>query len=191
MDQRIQRTFLKGHKQTGFMRRIRLQKIGDDTHGQEVTVERAYEGWEEQTPASGRPYTLLLDNGRVLKTSNVVKMLEGYLVTENSLYKFSIVDTKPFDLGKQSLTETRELVYPKEPSVKESGDRLAHLSSREREIFQLLAEGLSVKEAGEILHISPKTVETYKGRIMEKLGIHSMSQWIKEAIRAGIIDVGS
>ncbi len=63
------------------------------------------------------------------------------------------------------------------------------LSSREREVFQLLAEGSSVREVADLLHISPKTVETHKYHIMEKLQIRSMTEWTKEAIRRGIIHV--
>jgi two-component system response regulator NreC len=63
------------------------------------------------------------------------------------------------------------------------------LSLREREVFQLLAEGLSVKETAELLTISPKTVETHKYHIMEKLQVRSMSDWTKEAIRRGIINL--
>jgi two-component system, NarL family, response regulator NreC len=63
------------------------------------------------------------------------------------------------------------------------------LSSREREVFQLLAQGASIKEAADVLCISPKTVETHKYHIMDKLRIRSMAEWTKEAIRQGIIDV--
>lgn len=61
------------------------------------------------------------------------------------------------------------------------------LSPREREVFQLLAEGLSVKEVGERLYISSKTVETHKYHIMSKLQIQSMNELIKEAIRMKIV----
>ena len=69
----------------------------------------------------------------------------------------------------------------------EGKDPFDLLSAREREVFQLLAEGLSVREAGETLCISPNTVETHKYHIMEKLQIHSMAEWIKEAIRRKVV----
>jgi DNA-binding NarL/FixJ family response regulator len=68
-------------------------------------------------------------------------------------------------------------------------DPFGLLSDREKEIFQLLAEGLSTKEAAEILSISTKTVETHKYRIMEKLHINSMAEWIREAIRRGVVQI--
>jgi DNA-binding NarL/FixJ family response regulator len=56
-------------------------------------------------------------------------------------------------------------------------------------VFQLLAEGISVKDVAAHLCISPKTVETHKYHIMEKLGIRSMTDWTKEAIRRGIVQI--
>jgi DNA-binding NarL/FixJ family response regulator len=69
----------------------------------------------------------------------------------------------------------------------EEKDPFDLLSSREREVFQLLAEGFSVRQAAQELYISPKTVETHKYHIMEKLQIGTMTEWIKEAIRRNII----
>lgn len=63
------------------------------------------------------------------------------------------------------------------------------LSPRERQVFQMLAEGHSVKETAEVLCISPKTVETHKYHIMEKLNLRSMAEWTKEAIRRGIVSI--
>lgn len=60
------------------------------------------------------------------------------------------------------------------------------LSGREREVLQMLAEGLSTKEIAAHLSISVKTVETYRGQIMEKLNIHSVAELTKYAIREGI-----
>jgi two-component system response regulator NreC len=51
----------------------------------------------------------------------------------------------------------------------------------------LLAEGHSIREAANILSIGSKTVETHKHHIMEKLQLHSMADWVKEAIRRNII----
>jgi DNA-binding NarL/FixJ family response regulator len=72
---------------------------------------------------------------------------------------------------------------------KREKDLFDDLSPREREVFQLLAEGLSLREASDILCVSPKTVETHKYRIMEKLQLRSMAEWTKEAVRRGIISL--
>ena len=60
------------------------------------------------------------------------------------------------------------------------------LSDREIEVLRLLAEGRRTKEIAEVLDISAKTVETYRGRIMLKLGIENLAELVKFAIRAGI-----
>jgi DNA-binding NarL/FixJ family response regulator len=60
------------------------------------------------------------------------------------------------------------------------------LSAREREVLQLLARGLSTKEIAVEINVSIKTVETHRKQIMDKLGIHSIAQLTKYAIREGL-----
>lgn len=60
------------------------------------------------------------------------------------------------------------------------------LSSRERETLQLVVEGKSSSEIAEILYISPKTVETYRSRIMQKLGVSDIPTLVKFAIKHGL-----
>jgi DNA-binding CsgD family transcriptional regulator len=66
---------------------------------------------------------------------------------------------------------------------------LARLSSREREVLQLVAEGHSTAEIAKILPLSAKTVESYRSRIMEKLGLKGLPALIKFAIRHGLTQV--
>jgi len=66
-------------------------------------------------------------------------------------------------------------------------DRYDTLSEREREVFQLIAEGKVNKEIAEILHLSPSTVETHRARIMEKLDVHSAVEIVLYAVRKGVI----
>jgi DNA-binding NarL/FixJ family response regulator len=66
-------------------------------------------------------------------------------------------------------------------------DRYDALSEREREIFQLVAEGHSNKSIAELLNISPSTVETHRGHIMEKLDLHSVAEIVLYAVRRGVI----
>ncbi len=61
------------------------------------------------------------------------------------------------------------------------------LTMREREIFQLLAEGRSSKDVAAVLNLSPYTVETHRGNIMQKLNLHSLPELILYAVRKGII----
>lgn len=66
-------------------------------------------------------------------------------------------------------------------------DPLHQLSPREQEVLALTAEGYSSKEIGEKLFISPKTVDTYRSRIMEKLGLTHRSELVRFALRAGLL----
>jgi len=63
------------------------------------------------------------------------------------------------------------------------------VSSREREIVQLLAEGKSSKEVASFLNLSVSRVETHRSNIMRKLGIHSLSELVLYAIRNNIVHV--
>ena len=68
-----------------------------------------------------------------------------------------------------------------------AADRYESLSEREREIFQLVAEGKTNKEIAALLFISPSTVETHRARIMEKLDLHSAAEIVLYAVRRGVI----
>jgi len=68
-------------------------------------------------------------------------------------------------------------------------DRGSRLSSREREVLQLTAEGLSMKEVAARLQVSVKTVETHRRQLMEKLNVFSIAELTKYAIREGLTTV--
>lgn len=75
-----------------------------------------------------------------------------------------------------------------DPSVRPSVTKaLRDLSSREREVLQLLAEGKSMKEVAAVLEISPRTVEFHKYRIMELLGVHTNAELVQQAIKLGLV----
>ena len=63
---------------------------------------------------------------------------------------------------------------------------LDSLSRREREILQLVAEGHCSSKIGALISISPKSVETYRSRLMQKLGMRGMPDMVKFAIRHGL-----
>jgi DNA-binding NarL/FixJ family response regulator len=77
--------------------------------------------------------------------------------------------------------------YVRQLADKGITDRYETLSEREREIFQLIAEGKANKEIAHILSISPSTVETHRARIMEKLDLHSAAEIVLYAVRRGVI----
>lgn len=62
------------------------------------------------------------------------------------------------------------------------------LSSREREVLQLIAESKTNKEIASALHLSVYTVEAHRSRIMEKLNLHSIGELVRFAMRNGLID---
>lgn len=66
-------------------------------------------------------------------------------------------------------------------------DRYDALSEREREVFQLVAEGRSNKEVAEMLFISPATVETHRAHVLQKLDVHSTAELVLYAVRRGVI----
>jgi two-component system invasion response regulator UvrY len=65
---------------------------------------------------------------------------------------------------------------------------LAGLSPRERQIITLVVKGQSSPAIGELLHLSPKTVDTYRSRLMAKLGVGDVTALVRFAIRTGLID---
>ena len=70
-----------------------------------------------------------------------------------------------------------------------SGDPLASLTPRKREILQLFAEGKSAKEIAAILNISTRTVESHKYEIMESAGIENSAELVHFAIKHGIVEL--
>ncbi len=69
------------------------------------------------------------------------------------------------------------------------GEPHSILTSREREVLQLIAEGKSTRQIADVLYVSVKTIETHRRQIMTKLGIHSVAGLTKYAIRQGITTV--
>ena len=61
--------------------------------------------------------------------------------------------------------------------------KLSLLTPREKEVFDVLALGKSHREIGELLKISPRTVEVHKGRVLEKLGIKTLADILRIAIK--------
>jgi DNA-binding NarL/FixJ family response regulator len=100
----------------------------------------------------------------------------------------ALASDRPFFSGRASqilldsyLTDSQELAEPKTPE--------AVLTTREREILQLLAEGKSNKQVASLLDLAVKTVETHRSNIMRKLNLHSLSELIHYAVRNKLIDI--
>ena len=75
----------------------------------------------------------------------------------------------------------------KKDPAKEERERFDKLTDRERDVLRLVAQGFSAPEIGEKLFISPKTVDTYKQRIHEKLGLSHRSDYVQLALKLGLL----
>jgi two-component system, NarL family, response regulator NreC len=75
----------------------------------------------------------------------------------------------------------------KKDPAKEERERFEKLTDRERDVLKFVAQGFSAPEIGEKLFISPKTVDTYKQRIHEKLGLSHRSDYVQLALKLGLL----
>ncbi|GAI44175.1 unnamed protein product [marine sediment metagenome] len=76
--------------------------------------------------------------------------------------------------------------YITQRNATEAKSPLAHLSPREQEILQLVVEGKSSSEIAEVIYLSPKTVDTYRARLMKKLDIKDIPSLVKFAVQHGL-----
>jgi DNA-binding NarL/FixJ family response regulator len=112
-------------------------------------------------------------SGYVLKRSPGEELVQAIrLAAQGQVY---------FDPALAGKALVRQMARP--PAIGEKAN--AHLSNREKEVLSLLAWGYSNKEAADKLKVSVKTVETYRVRIAEKLGLRSRTQLVKYALRQG------
>lgn len=109
----------------------------------------------------------------------------GYLLKESAGEKV-VEAIRAIFSGKRFLSEKiTEIMIS--GYLQDIGDPFSKLSKREREVLQLVAEGHKIVNIAQKMSLSPKTVETYRGRVMQKLGITDTVQLIKFAIRHGLI----
>jgi DNA-binding NarL/FixJ family response regulator len=70
----------------------------------------------------------------------------------------------------------------------EGGSQLDALTRRERSIMRLIAEGRTNRDAAEVLHLSPKTIEKHRANVMRKLGLRSVAELAMLAVEARLIE---
>ncbi|HUP94060.1 MAG TPA: response regulator transcription factor [Burkholderiales bacterium] len=110
----------------------------------------------------------------------------GYII-KKSVAKEVVDAIQAVNRGNRYLSkELAEIVIEHVVHRATPNDPLERLSSRERQVLQLLAEGHSVAEIAGTLSLSPKTVETYRARMMEKLGIFELAGLVRFAIQQGV-----
>ncbi len=116
--------------------------------------------------------------------------LEGYLLKDSA--EGDLIEAiKAVHQGKTffspEITKTLVADHVQEIRTRGAEDSYDLLTSREREILQLLAERKSNKEIALALHLSPYTIETHRRNLHEKLNLHSLAELILYAVRKGVI----
>lgn len=134
-----------------------------------LTVYEAEHVVQEVLEAGANGYLLKSDAGRELEAAIQ-----------------ALLDDRPYFTSKVARMILRGYLSGKE-TVGGSRSPLKVLSAREREIIQMLAEGLSTKEVASQLGISVATAATHRTNIMKKIGAHSVAELVLYAIRNGIV----
>lgn len=113
----------------------------------------------------------------------------GYLL-KNCTFEELIEAIRNVAKGKTYISPSISDMVVKEYASKPTDDKsvFSVLTQREREVLQLFAEGRTTKQVGRSLHISPKTVEAHRLRIMDKLDIDNIAQLTKYAIQEGLTE---
>lgn len=111
--------------------------------------------------------------------------VRGYLLKESAGRE--IVDAiRVVQTGRRYLSPKVAEIVTENVGTRSSATPLESLSRREREILKLVADGYSSAEIGAKLHLSPKTVDSYRSRMMQKLHVSDLAGVIKFAIQHGL-----
>ena len=112
----------------------------------------------------------------------------GYVV-KRSAAKEVVEAIRAVHAGQRYLSPRVADVVLEDYTDDKQDDPLARLSAREREVLQLLAEGRTGAEIAQRLSLSQKTVETYRARLVEKLGIRDLAGLVRFAIQRGLVSL--
>ena len=141
-----------------------------------------------QQNSKSRIIVLSMHSRREFVFSAIEAGCDGY-VPKSSTHKSLIQAIRVVLTGERYLDPTPATVLMEKYTEKESEqEQFASLSQREQEVVQLAAMGFTSREIGEKKFISSKTVDTYRQRAMEKLGLKHRSELIRFAVRAGILN---
>ena len=115
--------------------------------------------------------------------------LEGALVSSRDITRSVKMNSTLQDITSFLASKFgAKLTTPEPAPPVAQGDPLQGLSARERQILALVTEGYSSKEVGAKLRISPKSVDTYRSRLMTKLNVENVTGLVRFAIRKGVIE---
>jgi DNA-binding NarL/FixJ family response regulator len=109
--------------------------------------------------------------------------VSGFVVKDNSFEELALA-VRSVAAGGTFVTPA---VRARLNALQRSRERAAALSPREREVVRLIAAGQSSKEIGRVLAISPRTVDTYRDRLRDKLGLHSVAELVLYAVQCGML----
>jgi DNA-binding NarL/FixJ family response regulator len=111
--------------------------------------------------------------------------VRGYLLKESASREV-IEAVRIVQSGRRYLSPRVAEIVAQGVSDRSAVSPLSSLSQREREILKLVADGYSSSKIGTMLHLSPKTVDTYRSRMMQKLHVSDLAAVIKLAIQYGL-----
>lgn len=123
-------------------------------------------------------------SGYVLKEEPLSELVQALKAIRNGAVFYSQTVN---DILQEHVKELELGIAGKDVAAVQDG--VAQLSAREKEVFVLLADGLSVKEVAERLYISTKTVESHKYNIKKKLNVQTLAEFTKIAARRHLIDI--
>jgi DNA-binding NarL/FixJ family response regulator len=143
----------------------------------------------EETPET-RVIILSMHADRRYVAESLRAGVRGYLL-KNSTPEEVVKAIRKVASGQFHLAEGIEQVVAEVVQASGPADDSAFgvLSAREREVLQLLAEGKSTRQVGDLLNVSGKTIETHRQHIMEKLNLHTIAELTRYAIREGLTPI--
>lgn len=112
----------------------------------------------------------------------------GYILKESGQDEL-IIAVKTVAEGKKYFSNDVSVLMINSLMEKRDGNKQEELSEREKEVLKLIAIGKTNKEAGDIMHVSNRTVETHRRNIMSKLELHNTAEIVQYAIKHKIIDL--
>ncbi len=132
--------------------------------------------------------TLSMHSERQMVIGSLKAGASGYLLKDSTSTELVEAIRTVYRGRKYISQKISDIVLEEISEVKKDseGKDVDKLTSRENEILQLIAEGNSTKRIAKVLFISPKTVESHRANIMEKLDVHNLPELTKYAIRAGL-----
>lgn len=119
--------------------------------------------------------------------------VEGYMLKRSSPEEFETALTRVFEGGNYFSDEIVRTVAQNLNKIREESSRKASLSEfteREQEVLELICKGLNNEQIGELIHISPKTIEKHKTNLFQKTDTNNTVNLIIHAFRNGLVKIG-